>query len=310
MFTIVCRFILRSRPLFLALLLIPSIALSATPKVVTSIYPLKLITDELLQGVTSSSALLDVNQSPHHFQFKPSQLRTATTADLVIWIDDEFESGMQKLNQLLQDKVNRLPLLKNLSTKTLIESDSDEHHGETGNQHRHHTRYDGHLWLSPEMVTHIGRLISEKLQQIDPAHEDQYRHNLQQLESKMQASLSALQSLTGQPGISYMAEHDFLRYLERSLNLVHQPVISNVVDYAGNSLRHVRQLQQQLTDNPVDCLLINRKPGSRMTQQLAKEFQLPVVDLNLLGTAEITSIKAYFDQLERQLLHCSKPLDK
>ncbi len=70
--------------------LLPATALAAA-RVVTSIAPLQEITTELMRGVTSPQSIITDGASAHHFAFRPSHMRLLQQADLVIWIDSNFE---------------------------------------------------------------------------------------------------------------------------------------------------------------------------------------------------------------------------
>ena len=135
-------------------------------RIATSIKPLQLITNQVLGSSGKAELLIDSNQSPHRFQLKPSQLKRMTDADLLIWISDDFETGLRKLQSILPPQAHRLQLIEQLPASALI---GDDHN------------VDGHIWLSVENVALIAQSIARSLARLSPAHASDYQANVQQL---------------------------------------------------------------------------------------------------------------------------------
>ena len=85
--------------------------LAASPRVVTSIVPLQEVTAALMVGVAIPEAIIAEQASAHHFALRPSHMRLLQQADLVIWIDRGFESGFQRISQVLPGNTVQLELL-------------------------------------------------------------------------------------------------------------------------------------------------------------------------------------------------------
>jgi zinc transport system substrate-binding protein len=95
------------------------------------------------------------------------------------------------------------------------------HHDEEGEQEEHDQEEgapDPHVWVSPELVKVQSQAIYEALAKLDPAHEAEYKTNLDafvadidQLEADIKATLSGLKSkkfMVFHPAWGYFA-HDF-----------------------------------------------------------------------------------------------------
>ena len=117
------------RILLLLLYLQPALALAA-PRVVTSIAPLQEIAGALMAGIAEPQVIIENQASAHHFAFKPSHMRRLQQADLVVWIDSQFEPGFNRIAQTLPAATRTLELLPALG----IESE------------------DGHIWYSPALL--------------------------------------------------------------------------------------------------------------------------------------------------------------
>ena len=254
--------------LILALLFLPAQLLARDNlKVVTSIRPLQLITDEILQGVGQSESLIQSDQSPHHFQLKPSQLKTASKADLIIWVSNDFETGLGRLQNILPSKTQQLELVDVLPASSLIGENQE---------------IDGHIWLSPENVLLIAQLVSQKLSLLDPLNDQVYLTNTMKLTHKVQKwkqmSLQKMRDIKPR----YILDHQFMTYFEHSFGLQNMGSLRNNHDQ-GSSIKRLSELHNQLEKTPVKCLLVTTLPLSRQAEQTAKKFQLETKVINMLS---------------------------
>jgi zinc transport system substrate-binding protein len=254
--------------LILALLFSPTQLLATDNlKIVTSIRPLQLITDEILQGVGESESLIQSDQSPHHFQLKPSQLKTASKADLIIWVSNDFETGLGRLQNILPSKTQQLELADVLPSSSLIGENHD---------------IDGHIWLSPENVLLIAQMVSQKLSLLDPLNDQVYLTNTMKLTHKIQKwKQQSLQKIRGiKP--RYILDHQFMTYFEHSFGLQNMGSLRNNHDQ-GSSIKRLSELHSQLEKTPAKCLLVTTLPLSRQAEQTAKKFQLETKVINMLS---------------------------
>ena len=84
----------------------------ANIKVVTSIEPIHQITSAIMRGVYEPELLIKQQVSAHHFSFRPSHFTLIKNADLMIWIGRDFESGLQRLPDILSKTTRQLELVK------------------------------------------------------------------------------------------------------------------------------------------------------------------------------------------------------
>lgn len=280
-------------PLFLiitCLLLVLPAQASEPPQVTVSIRPLQLMADEILSGVGRARLLIDADQSPHHFQLRPSQLRLAAHSDLLLWISDDFETGLARIRGALPAQASVLQLVNELPPEQLI---GDEHD------------LDGHIWLSPQNLVSISELLVRHLSAIDPQHQAVYHRNglaqqerLQQWRRRYKQQFAAFMP-------SYLQEHRFLSYFEHDLELAVSDSLRNTHDH-GSRLRSLSDLQQRLQQNPPACLLVSRLPPSSQAKQLAKRFGLEIRLIRTLGTAQDRDIIELLDRIAGTLDACHR----
>lgn len=235
--------------------------------VVTSIRPLQLIANEVMQGTGQAQVLIGDSQSPHHFQLKPSQLKMANSSDLLIWISNHFESAMGKLYKNLRKESTGMQLISAMPAENLI----GDHHD-----------IDGHIWLDPKNVILIGQLIAEKLSTLDPQNRALYQHNLTNLSNRVTSWESSARIKLEQFKPRYISEHQFLAYFEQSFALPAAPSLRSNHDHGG-SIRRLSTVHAQLDQSPVACLLVTSLPIGRQVKQISEQYELKVKKINTLN---------------------------
>lgn len=258
-------------------------------RVVTSIRPIQLITNEIMTGVGKPELLIPSEQSPHHFQLKPSQLKIASKTDLLIWVSDDFETGLSRLKNALPSSGITLELVKSFPDNLLIGDDHD---------------IDGHIWLSPENITLIVQLITRKLLEINPLNQQTYLDNSLLLIEKITQWKRQSQQTLREIQPSYIVEHQFLAYFEKSFGLQNLGSFRNNHDH-GSSIKQLSALHDTLQKTPAKCLLIPRLPISNQAEQLRQQYDLKIERVKLLGEdEEFTSIIDLLDSIVKPLTSC------
>lgn len=258
-------------------------------QVVTSIKPLQLIVNQIMQGSGSAEVLVHSNQSPHHFQLKPSQLSLASHASLLIWVSNEFETGLNRLQSILPAHSHQLELAASLPPDLLI----GDHH-----------ELDGHLWLAPEVVIAISRLIEQQLSTLDPQNQPLYEQNtlalirnISEWRQQAQRRLDGIKPL-------YMLDHQFLAYFERSFNLQNSGSLRSSHDH-GSSIRQLSVLHEQLKASPPACLLVSSLPASQQALQLSRRYEIDIRLIDTLGdTGHPETIIQLLDAIVKVLVAC------
>lgn len=243
---------------YLLLLLCLSLnAARADLAVVTSIPPLHQITAAIMQGNGSPELLIENEHSAHHFSFKPSHFRTLQKADLVIWIDRHFESGFQRLPEILPAGTHQLELLPAL-----------------GMQNR-----DGHVWYSPKLLIELSHQIAAKLADLDADNQHIYNRNRNVFEQEINQWAQEVESLLSGKRPSFLLDHNFLQHFEDAFGL--EPV--GVIHDSHGQLRGIKALQgveEQVTKRQVKCLISNESHISSVGSRIAGQFSLATHTIN------------------------------
>ena len=237
--------------------ILPLVA-QAKVDVVTSILPLQQITAAIMQGAGEPELLIKNQHSAHHFAFRPSHFQTLKSADLVIWIDRHFESGFQRIPEILQQSTASLELLRVL---------------ELENQ-------DGHIWYSPMLLRNMIRQISESLIKIDPAQAKIYQANSETLQQAIVdwGQYTGDQIAAAKP--RYLLDHDFLTHFQEYFKLTAVATIHDSHDQHGG-IQTIQLIESQLDASAAKCLITNEPDLSKIGRNLAARYSLPVYHIGV-----------------------------
>ena len=236
--------------------LLPATTLAAA-RVVTSIAPLQEVTTELMRGVTSPQSIITDGASAHHFAFRPSHMRLLQQAELVIWIDRNFEAGFQRVAETLPKSVDQLEVLPALG----IDSD------------------DGHIWYSPQQLQLLIAIITTHLVQIDPANETLYRNNANQLSTEVTDWRTETLENMGDRQPRFITDHEFTSHFETDMGYAPIATIHDHHDDHGG-LRELGEIEELLRRQPANCLLTLESSPSSLALELAQKYHLRVISLS------------------------------
>ena len=270
----------------------------ATPKIAVSIQPIHSIVNNITQGVTAPSLLLDSQQSAHHFHLKPKQLSLIEQADLLVIVHPTFESGLAKVFQHTKHE-NRLSVLP-------IEGEThEEHKDETHKEHQH--AEDPHLWLDIEQMQAFAHKLTRKLVKIDPKHQSQYLANLAQLERKLsmlhQQITQQLDQANSKPLATY--SNAFEVFIEH-YQLNH---IASVVEQHEQrpSIKNLLAAKKSMQQHQAGCLLATIDVSPKQINLLKENLHLNSTRIDILGSSLKPGVDLYFDLMQKvtqQITQC------
>jgi zinc transport system substrate-binding protein len=231
-------------------------ASQAEIKVVTSIQPLYLITKSIMQGVGAPELLIKPTTSVHDFAFRPSQMRLLKQADLVIWIDRNFESGFQQLPDIIGKDTAALELHRALDLK----------------------QKDAHIWYSPTLLLKIVDRIQQALGRIDPQNVARYSSNSKRLSQLIEtwSQTTRKQLMASKP--TYLLDHNFFSHFESDMDIEAIAVLHDSNEQPP-SIRELRRIEKLLIRTPVKCLLHNETMPSKLAQNIAQKFSLTIYSI-------------------------------
>jgi zinc transport system substrate-binding protein len=284
----------------------PSIA-SEVPHVVTTVKPLHSLISGVMKGVGTPTLLLDQNYTPHSFQLKPSHLRTLNRADMIFYIDDNFETFLHKALKNLPDKTQKI-MLSNTKNLTLLPIRSGGVWGE-GHQHHHddhgHESHeketisnDMHLWLSLANARVLIGEIALRLGKNDPTNATTYNKNAAHLTEKtenLQTTFS--QMLAPVKAKPFIVFHDAYQYFEQEQHLSAKGAIVFEPDDSASPKRIIA-VRKAIKEFKAQCVFSEPGSSARLINTVVEGTNTHHAELDPLGMSLQPGDALYFTLME------------
>ena len=253
--------------------------------VVSTVWPLHLLVTEVLGEDGHSSALIDLNDSAHHFTITPDDRIEISRADLLIWIDPEFEVQLAELFEAsAADKpVIRATRQAEVSTRAYDDG-----------------MLDPHLWLDPANGSAMAAAIAESLAAMAPHRANQFRNRASELASSL-AELELEISALGRrdPG-AFFVYHDAFSYFEAVAGIAHSATLVNDPE-SEPSMRALLNLRQQVATLRPGCVMLEPDASEDLVASVFQDQQPRKVVADVLGHA-IAAAEGGYVELIRHIL--------
>ena len=272
--------------IFLTTLFALCTALSAQaqpePRVLATIKPLHSLVQSVLGDTARVQLLLDNTASPHDFQMKPSQIRALHQADIVFYIDADFEQFLQRVLPDLPEATTQIPIAQRaeIALVPLRGGDDDDHDDDHGHDH---AVQDYHVWLDPNNAVKMVQTIASSLAQIYPHNAAIYQANaratiaaLNALDSDMQARLVPVKD---QPFIVF---HDAYGYFERAYGL-RTPAVIALDPTIPPSPKRIVQIRENLAQTGARCLFSEPQFSDKVLDVIRADSDARIAVLDPLG---------------------------
>jgi ABC-type Zn uptake system ZnuABC Zn-binding protein ZnuA len=232
---------------------------------------------------------------PHFAEAKPSMIRAAHDAELLLAVGAELEIGWlpavlaaARNPRILPGAAGHLDLSTGL---TLLDKPAGPVTRAMGDVH---AQGNPHYWLDPENGLRIAAAIERRLAALDPQHAADYRANLGAFERLLKERLTrwraALAPLQGRPVIAY---HKSFVYLARAFGF---RIVAEVEPKPGipPSPSHLQALIERIRADGIRLLIMEPFYERRSAAYLAEQtgIQLALLPHSVGAHA---GIKTYFD---------------
>lgn len=268
-------------PKYYAILLLASLLCSASRaevNIVTTIKPLGMIAEAIVQEHGQVSSIIDPLQSPHHFTVLPSDRIALARADIAIWIGPQLETQ-------LSDFFER----RDFKTKTITIIDTPDLQLHTVGD----DQLDAHLWLDTSNAIQIASAIAERAAEIDSANALSYHENLASFTSDIENSNEQIaESFRLQTRLSYVVYHNAYQYFEKQFALQHDMIILQDPEVQP-SIREIVDLRKQVEEQQPSCLLVELNSDTDLVNTVLNGHELKSVTVDLLGNNVIINKNSY-----------------
>lgn len=266
----------------------------AETRILASIKPLALIAQEVAGTDIPVDTLLPVTASPHDYPLKMSDHRRLHQAALVLWVGAELESFLDK-------PLRNLPPNRSISTYDLPGIQWPDDIVEGSNHHGHSE--DPHLWLNPQNAVVIAKALAVRLGQFHPeqaqlfaARAESFAQAMQILDNKLRVEMEPLKTQ------GFAVYHEGYAHFVAHYGL-HQLGYVTYTPERRPGAKHTHQLRRILDAEGV-CLFTEPFQKTEHLQELAKELDLRLGQLNPIGDNQVKSYKELLEGMGQAFSAC------
>lgn len=255
-------------------------------QIVASNRPLHSLVSGILEGITSPELLLPSSQSLHAQQMKPSQVLVARDATRVFWLGPEVEPDLIPFAESHWRDLSTAPDLIWRPARDWGERAATTEGALEGAR-------DPHLWLDPKNGQALVRALTAEALALFPNQRARIEGNAQRYLERLdllERSIRSQLEITTPRG--YAVSHDAFQYFEARYDLSAQAILSRD-PHAGTSAFRVRVMAAAIANAQVGCLFTEPAASSRVLQRLATEYEIPVIQLDPLGSSLTTGPDLY-----------------
>ncbi len=287
-------------PVGLLLVILSIAAHAATDRIVVSTKPLHSLISHITQDINQTELLLDKQESPHHFQLRPSQQRMLSQASIFIYSSDSLEGFARKLKST-SDNLLFIELSSVETINTLPARDFG------GDHHDHAHSIDGHIWLSTENALKIAEHISDLLSKRSPEHSDKYAQNLASLSQELlRLQQNNRDLLAAHTTDNFLVYHDALQYFEVENHLSGAHFITTSPEHHPG-IRRIKQLKQLIRDRQIRCIFYEPPVIPPLIKTLSEDTTAKLASIDPAGSNLAAGKQQYFElmtQIAETLQQC------
>lgn len=269
------------------------------PRIMVSIKPLHSLVAQIMEGISTPELLVDGTSSPHEFQMKPSHMKALEHADMLIYLDEHYETFLKHTLQALPAHVKTLAVIDAAKIKLLpirvagaFES-HDDHHAHK-DSHAHHDS-DYHVWLDPVHAQTMVKAITTTLGTRYPEHKQAFDENAAHTIAHLQKLDETLaKKLTPYHDMPFIIFHDATQYFEARYGLQASGSITLEPNEAI-SWHRIEAIREKLNDTKARCIFTEPYFSDKQLHPILNKAKSPIHRgmLDPEGTALAAGVSLY-----------------
>lgn len=252
-------------------------------KIVTSITPLAIIIAMLVKEQAEIVAIANNNDCPHHYNLRPSDLKKVKDADIIFYIDEQFDGFAVKL---MNGHSKNVIKISNFNRLKIISNDSYS---------------NWHIWLDLDnvkiLLEQLSQILSQRFPEISSAVYQNFEEAKKQIDDLAKIKHQRLASLTDVILLSDSLEYFFDNSQKR---------VAKLYSSDQKSLKYISNLEHLLSMSNSKCLLLS------LDQDVAlyKNFKVEVVAIESENW-QVTNINSdlFYNQYLKIINQMSKCLN-
>ena len=244
---------MKNKIIFLALTLLFSNAY-ARPVILVSSTPIASLVSMITEEAATVQTVNISGGCSHHYHARPSDRNKITNADMIIYIDDSFDSYMSTLLQNYKGIIVRLSGIDKL--KKINKGNS---------------KSNWHFWLDLDNVLLLQSAMADKIISAFPEIDQIIRSNLEKSKEKI-AELKSIKQDKLKSLNEIVLLSDSMEYFFQDMNQDMNIKLTKLYQQPHGSLKYLQNLEAHLTTNVSQCLILdksrNPQPFKRFNKTL------------------------------------------
>jgi len=244
--------------------------------ITVSIVPQKYFVERIGGEYVKVNVMVEPGASPATYEPKPEQMTALSSAAAYISIGVPFESAW------LEKIQSANPKMKLVDTTQGIERQATSDGG-----------FNPHIWLSPALVKIQAQTIYNALAELDPAHKEQFKANLDVFLSdidKLDAEIRATLEKTASK--KFIVFHPAWGYFARDYGLQEIPIEVNGQEPSAQEL--ARLIQTAQAEN-IKVVFVQPEFSQEDAQTIAKEIGGEVLSISSLAPDWLANLQKVAD---------------
>lgn len=264
---------------------------SDKPLVAVSVLPQKYLVNGIADSLAETLVMVPPGASPATWEATAAQMEKLGNSALY------FRIGHIGFEKAWMDRIAELnPGMKiiDLSEGMKLRGMEYSHGGHT------HTGIDPHVWMSPEHMAEMARIVYTELQQLFPGQKEFLRENYTKLMQDIKTSGAYASSrLAGFEGRSYLIFHPSLGYLTDPYGLEQLSI-----EFEGKepSAAHMKEIIDQAREKKIKVIFVQKEFDKRNAYMIAEEIGGEVIGVDPLSENWGHEIRKISDALQKSLL--------
>lgn len=266
--------------------------------VVTSVYPLRWVTEQVAGDRAEIATLTSAGADPHEVELSPRAVGSLSEADLVV-----YSAGLQlAVDDAVAGQTSPATALDvSAAADLVVLGESEEEHAGHDADHDHGGE-DPHFWLDPERYGHVAEAIADRLAEVDPAGGHAYRDNAERvvalltaLDEEFAAGLATCASR------DLVTSHEAFGYLAARYDL-HQIGITGIDPESEPSPARLAAVSAQVEQLGVEVVYAEPILSDAIARTVARETGTQVLTLDPLeGLTEASAGDDYPEVMRANL---------
>ena len=281
--------------LMLLLLLLLAAGAASASTVVTSFYPVWLLTLNLTDGlddITVRNLAAPDTGCLHDYTLMPSDMLALSGADALL-ING---AGMESFLPMILEACPDLPVIDASEGIDLLEEEEEEEedHGRSG--HHHEEEGNSHIWLDPARASAMAENLAAGLIGIFPGHRDPILANLDSLQSRLSRLEDTLKGAAdGLPVRDVIVMHEAFPYFAEACSLNVIEMVDKEPEDNLPASRLAELVRRISSCRPLPLIIRSAEEDPAVTL-LSAETGAPVCALDTLASGPDSPPLDYYEQ--------------